>query len=68
MGTVSSAIIFVLYAFLCAFFIFHGAQKRDGSGDVGKPPYIYTCDMTYEYAFLRIAPVDIFLILLSSTS
>ena len=28
---------------------------RDGSGDIGKPPYMYTRDMTYEYAFLHIA-------------
>ena len=25
----------------------------DGSGDIGKPPYMYTRDMTYENAFLR---------------
>ena len=60
--------MFVIYVFLCMFFTSHGAQKRDGSGDIGKPPYMYTRDMTYEYAFLRITPVDIFLILLSSIS
>ena len=41
---------------------------RDGSGDIGKPPYMYTRDMTYENAFLRIAQADIFLILSSSIS
>ena len=64
----TSAIMFVIYVFLCMFCTSHGAQKKDGSGDIGKPPYMYTCDMTYEYAFLRITSVDIFLILLSSIS
>ena len=33
---VTSAFIFVLYAFVCMFFISHGAQKRGGTEDIGK--------------------------------